>query len=180
MAVKGGVQKAAPSPASRRFWYAAATRATMARSVAGLLHPRTASESFVGGLLQDMALPLLQASRPDDYEPLMTQSLADGVALEELERERFGWDHSEVGACVAQRWELPEALTDAIGTHHQHGGPAPPAVHLVSHVRQRNNRLEVEPLVEKMCADYDLPADQVIKTLKAASLHARELAPLLR
>ena len=180
MAVKGGLQKTAPHRMNQRFWYAAATRASLARGLAALIDPKTQSESFVGGLLQDMALPLLEATRPYEYAPLIRQSREDEIALEELERSAFGWDHSEIGACVAAHWRLPDLLTNSIGEHHVGGHHVPPAIHLVSHVRERPRSFEIETLVEQARDRYGVPPDRVIEVVKESRIHAKELAALMK
>ena len=38
--------------------------------------------------------------------------------LPELERERFGWDHAEVGEIMCEVWGLPPGLGEAVGAHH--------------------------------------------------------------
>ena len=51
-----------------------------------------------------------------------------GASLVELELDRFGFDHTTLGACVAERWNLPEAVVAAIRYHHApryHGVHAP-------------------------------------------------------
>ena len=60
VAVKGAL----PSPPCpgfepKRFWLAAARRATTCQALARLLHPATSSVCFTAALLQDMAVPLL-------------------------------------------------------------------------------------------------------------------------
>ena len=38
--------------------------------------------------------------------------------MSDVESAVLGLDHGEIGAHLAQRWGLPEALRDAIGYHH--------------------------------------------------------------
>ncbi len=100
-----------------RYWRTASRRAALARTFAGELHPASTSLSFTGGLLQDMAVPLLAASRPD-YGPVLERWHAGEGALHELEHEAFGWTHCKVGAWLCELWELPKALSDAVEGHH--------------------------------------------------------------
>ena len=46
-------------------------------------------------------------------------STSPGGSLEELERETLGYDHAEIGARMAEAWELPESLIEAIAGHHE-------------------------------------------------------------
>ena len=127
-----------------RFWRTSSLRATLARKLATEYHPATAGLSFTAGLLQDMAIPLLAAAR-EDYRPVLV-AWHDGAAdLTELEQERFGWSHDQVGYWLCQEWELPVPLADAIAGHHGRGTePAPPAVQLISAIREVNPEVGVD------------------------------------
>lgn len=168
-----------------RFWTAAARRAAVARGLAGLLHPQTQSEAFVGGLLQDMALPLLAKVRPKQYAPILEHWHGEADSkLDELERTEFGWDHGEVGASMAHKWELPEVLINSIDVHHdtsdeQQAG-VDPAIRLVSCIREMDQSPGVQELVEVCRDDYNLAPDTVVSHVRAAWGEAAELAALLR
>lgn len=178
IAVKGSVDASSgPLP---RFWQLAAARATIARGLAELIHPQTQSEAFVAGLLQDMAMPLLLQARPVEYRPMIEcWQQAPETELTDLEQQHFGWDHSEVGACVAHHWQLPDLLIDAIGAHHQRNSMVPPAIHLVSHVRHTEGRVDLEPLVEAATSSYNVPADRVVRAVGEAYKRGAALARLL-
>jgi HD-like signal output (HDOD) protein len=179
LAVKGGLDRAAKG-SPKGFWREAAARAAFARSLAELLHPQTQSESFVAGLLQDMAVPLLVRARPEDYAPLLDEwARTKKDELADVEQKEFGWDHSEVGACVAAHWQLPPILTDAIGGHHEGQGLVPPAVHLVSYLQGALGEGDVEPLVDAATAQYNVPADRVIRIIAESQERANDLARLL-
>ncbi|HHH30933.1 MAG TPA: HDOD domain-containing protein [Polyangiaceae bacterium] len=178
IAVKSSVDNSAgPLP---RFWQLAAARATIARGLAELIHPQTQSEAFVAGMLQDMAMPLLVQAKPVEYRPMIEGWQNDPrEELTELEQREFGWDHSEVGACVAHHWRLPDLLIDAIGAHHHGNSLVPPAIHLVSHVRQSDGRVDLEPLVEAATSAYNVPADRVVRAVSESYKRGAALARLL-
>ncbi len=74
---------------------------------------RKLEELMLAGLLQDIgALTLLQLDR-DAYAPMLSSGLG---STELLEREiaYFGCDHAEVGHWMAQNWNLPPLLQEAI------------------------------------------------------------------
>ncbi|MFT7625164.1 MAG: HD-like signal output (HDOD) protein, partial [Myxococcota bacterium] len=161
-----------------RFWLAASRRAAVARGLAELLHPQTRSESFVAGLLQDMAVPLLAAVRADTYGPLLQHWHGDTESrLEELEKTEFGWDHGEVGASMGHHWELPTGLVQSIDGHHA-GEGAQPAVHLVSFIRETDEQPGVDELVSVCEGEYNLAADDVTAAVGQAFEDATELAKL--
>ena len=163
----------------KRFWIAATRRAAVARSLAGLLHPQTQSEAFVSGLLQDMAVPLLVSVGPSSYAPLYDHWHGDAAAqLEQLERGEYGWCHAVVGSAMAQKWELPVALTKNIDAHHEDDDGADPAVRLAAKIREHSVTPGVEQLVETCRADYGLKPDRVVSSVKSAFTEADDLAKL--
>jgi len=40
-----------------------------------------------------------------------------------VEQELLGYDHAEIGGLLAERWNLPDGIRDAIGAHHEAGAP---------------------------------------------------------
>lgn len=163
-----------------RFWQAAYFRATLARAFAETLHPEDSDRCFTGGLLQDMAVPLLAHARPDEYGPLlMDWNGARKEPLHVLERQALGWSHDEVGALLAEEWELPTALTGLIRSHHDGGATdreLPPALRLVALVRDSDLVHGVEAVVETARADYGVDPDWTIDTLELCRRLASELA----
>ena len=118
------------------FWRTSAQRACLAREVSCIVDPSCCMEAFTAGLLQDMASPVLAAAFTDRYVPLYRTANADPeVTLWELEREEFGFDHAEIGAMMAESWDLPEVLITGIADHHQDGQRAPRAVTAVARVQ---------------------------------------------
>ncbi|MCA9620405.1 MAG: HDOD domain-containing protein [Myxococcales bacterium] len=179
LAVKGSLDKAAKGAATAGFWRAAAERASLARGLAALLHPERQSESFVAGLLQDMAVPLLVRAQPEGYEPLVRRWLTGPGELDDLERAHYGWDHSEIGACLAAHWELPQSLAQAIGGHHDDDDSIPPAVYLASYVKQSRGGRDLEPMVYTARDRFGVAEDRVVDTINEAWARAESLASLL-
>ncbi len=178
-AIKGSLSKAAPKAAGKRFWQGAAVRASLARALAAVLDPPAQSQAFVAGLLQDMALPLLFAAKADAYRPIVQECARDpDKQLEELEREKFGWDHSLVGACVAHRWGLPATLMHGIGYHHEEALSSA-ANHLVSYVRSGQDGPDASALPAIAKAKYGVSEDAVNAAIASANDQAAELVALL-
>lgn len=75
-------------------------------------------EIFLAALLQDIGSLVLSETHTDVYGTIMTQAEKNHTRLQELEREKIGADHSEVGAWLAENWQLPELLQAAIRCSH--------------------------------------------------------------
>ncbi len=162
-----------------RFWRTASRRATTARAFAGELHPASASVSFTAGLLQDMAVPLLAAARPD-YGPILQAWHADGEDLDRLEAAAFEWNHAGVGEMLCGRWELPQTLAGAIGGHH--GGvdetDVPPGVLLAAPIREVDRPDIIEAIAANASENYGMATDAAIGLLDRATAEAVEVASL--
>ena len=179
-----GIQTALPtSPApgfdAKRFWRAAARRASAAQGFAALLHPATRSQSFTASLLQDMAVPMLVDSRGREYGRLLEAWHLGGESLEIAEKQELGCHHGEVASWLCNEWELPENLAEAIGGHH--GDPSmacPPAVRIVAHLREEEGHLGLEELVSVARGDFGVGSEVCQDVVSAAFERADELAKL--
>lgn len=164
-----------------RFWRTAALRAALAQELAAILHPAIRIECFTSALLQDMAVPLLAASRTEQYGPLLERWYAGEGRLQDLEREAFGWDHTLVGGHMCDAWGLPESLGQAMRGHH--GDPAeagcPPAVALVSEVIDGAPGPEAEAFIARLADCYGLPEPVAADLLEKGRQRAGEIASLI-
>ncbi len=101
------------------FWSTSLKRASLANRLARDLHPSTAVESYTAALLQDMAIPVLINIKGKTYNELLaTWKNEETADLASLEKEAFGFDHAQAGKIMAAEWEMPQLLSDAIGSHH--------------------------------------------------------------
>lgn len=121
------------------FWHASARRACLARHLAASVDAGSQMVAFTAGLLQDMAVPVMAASMGDRYTTIFAEAAGSDAPeeLRRLEAEELGYDHARLGAVMAERWELPEALITAIADHHLPGERAPDPVEAVAHVGYR-------------------------------------------
>ncbi len=78
---------------------------------------KPADEAFVAGLLHGIGKVVLSASLANLAEDL-TARLADGLRFDHLERELVQIDHATLGGMIADRWQLPPHLGQAIRCQH--------------------------------------------------------------
>lgn len=76
-----------------------------------------AEDAFLAGLLHDMGLILADQYMHERFCQVIDR-LSDEKPNDEIEREIFGFDHTELGAAVAERWRFPASLCEAIRHHH--------------------------------------------------------------
>jgi len=86
------------------------------RFTAGLI--RGGEEGFAAGLLHDIGKMILACHLP--AERARIRSSPDYGTMEDrfVEQETIGVTHEAIGACLAERWELPVILQAAIKHHH--------------------------------------------------------------
>jgi putative nucleotidyltransferase with HDIG domain len=85
--------------------------------------PAEADEAFVAGLLHDVGLLVMASQEPDELAETIAISRRESVALHEVERERHGVTHAEVGAHLLALWGLPHAVAEAVARHHDEPPP---------------------------------------------------------
>ena len=125
VSVQRALPGAAPGLDVAAFWRTAFWRGGVARAVALRVCKEEASATFTAALLCDMALPLLAEQLGAKYTALLEAAASGSAPLQALERDKFGWDHAEVGAEMCAAWELPEGLAKSVATHHDEDGPTP-------------------------------------------------------
>ena len=77
----------------------------------------SAEMAYIVAILHDMGQLCFQLLDTEKFQDVYRRSALDGKLLER-EREAFGVDHAEIGAALAQHWELPDEFVSAIRTHH--------------------------------------------------------------
>jgi putative nucleotidyltransferase with HDIG domain len=87
------------------------------------LCPTCLEDAFTTGLLHDLGKLILYTRDPDAYANIL-KAQQEGASSYDSEKKAYGFDHTNVGAVLAARWNLPESLEAAIGLHHSLDGPA--------------------------------------------------------
>lgn len=75
-------------------------------------------EAFVAGLLHDVGKVVLSVHVGPQFEAIRALAELDNLPFHEGEKLILGFDHAEVGAQVAEKWNLPMSLCSAIAGHH--------------------------------------------------------------
>ncbi|MDR7856889.1 HDOD domain-containing protein [Tissierella sp.] len=100
------------------LWTQSQTCAIVSRLIAKKVKYTNPEEAYVAGLLRDIGKTILNQHMEKEYSQVLTRVEEDNVSFLDAEREVFGFNHAEIGEKVAEKWNLPESLVDAIGHHH--------------------------------------------------------------
>ncbi len=76
------------------------------------------SDCFVAGLLHDFGKVVFAEFIADEFKLALEKSQEHQLSLHQTELEFIGLNHSQAGKMLAEKWELSEALIDAIAHHH--------------------------------------------------------------
>ena len=93
------------------------TAAVAQRLARECLQIRDASDYFVAGLLHDFGKAVFIQYEPSTYAKVLREAGKSDTSLEQLEVEQMGVSNAEVGAMLADSWQLPSVLVECIRTH---------------------------------------------------------------
>jgi len=105
------------------FWLhslAVATATRMLGSMLGVSRDE-AADYFAAGLLHDIGKVVFALYMPVEFQQALARAAEDNSPLHEAEAECLGATHADIGALLAEKWNLPGPLHEAIERHHDVG-----------------------------------------------------------
>jgi len=75
-------------------------------------------EAFLSGLMHDIGKPVLLKNLPDRYMPIINDVYRGEATFYDAEQVVLGFSHAQVGSILAEKWNFPPQLSEAIGYHH--------------------------------------------------------------
>ncbi len=101
------------------FWGHSMTVALIAETAARKFNAGRPEEAFTAGILHDIGTLALRQARPDEFRAALRESRLRRVPLCDAELQFTGFTHAAVGAALAERWQFPSRLVEAIARHHE-------------------------------------------------------------
>lgn len=100
------------------FWKHSIACGLTARIIATSQREPNLERFFVAGILHDIGRLVMFINIPDLCREMIELSRSEGRLLHEVERERLGFDHGDVGGSLLQRWKIPPRVAEPVEGHH--------------------------------------------------------------
>lgn len=105
------------SPAEQALWEHSLGVGVASHVLAIPFCPAGLEDAFTAGLLHDLGKLILYTKEPEGYALILDQQKG-GISCHLSENDAYGFTHADVGAVLAEQWNLPETFEFAIGLHH--------------------------------------------------------------
>ena len=113
----GTTSRSVPGMNMQHFWRYSLNTAKLARSLAGSVQQSQVA-AYSAGLLHALGELVIHLADPDKVQTLNTLVPPLDVRRDKLEQRIFGFGYGAVSAGLARRWQLPQALVDALNYQH--------------------------------------------------------------
>jgi putative nucleotidyltransferase with HDIG domain len=101
-----------------QFWRHSLGAGLAARLLATSQREASLERFFVAGILHDIGRLVMYIRAPEISLELLERCRCTGELLHRAERERFGFDHAEVGGALLRRWKIPPRVAEPVERHH--------------------------------------------------------------
>jgi putative nucleotidyltransferase with HDIG domain len=130
-----------------KFWIHALGTAYIARALCRYTSKVESKDAFVVGLLHDFGKVILAQHFSSSFHDLIKLAVNQKRSLHLIGCEVAGIEHAEVGSLVAESWQLPVSLVNAIRYHH-----------FPSQVLRNGDEVHLAHLANILCHRYNIGA----------------------
>jgi HD-like signal output (HDOD) protein len=100
------------------FWRHSLAVATGARIIGKMKMPLESEELYGAGMLHDVGMLVMDRFCPDELDQAIRTAQDENCPLHLAEKQVCGFDHSDAGGLLAEKWGLPDVMSSAILYHH--------------------------------------------------------------
>jgi len=102
-----------------KFWIHSLAAAETAKLIGKKKNLGSLEFYFVLGLLHDIGKVILSNFFTDDYDTALLDARASDSYIRESEKKIFGFDHTDAGGWLGEKWKFPNRIILPIRFHHQ-------------------------------------------------------------
>ncbi len=126
----------------QRIFNHSVTVGFVARLLYGKIQQNITEEIVVNGMLHDLGFLVLNRYFPGDYGRVL-KKVDKGGDLLEAEKAVLGFNHTDIGAWLADKWNLPRSISDTVLRHHspslsKRKSRVMAVIHLADYITTRN------------------------------------------
>lgn len=103
---------------SGELWQHSLNNAEVCRFLATKIDYYEPEEAFIAGLLHDVGKIILNEHALPEIYKATNLHLDENISLDQAERTILSFDHAAIGAALAEKWNFPIVLVEAIRNHH--------------------------------------------------------------
>ena len=100
------------------FWRRSVTAAVSAELLSKTLQYKN-DDIFVSALLHDLGMLVISLTKGNEYNTLLKEARLSDIDLIDLEKDKYGFNHQQVGYALLTSWHLPDSVSEPILYHHQ-------------------------------------------------------------
>jgi putative nucleotidyltransferase with HDIG domain len=100
------------------FWAHAFGVGMVSKIIAEKIHHPDVEKAYLAGIIHDIGEVVLSYYQPETFSKILTAITERPVRLIDMEQEEFKTTHAEVGYCIAEKWNFPEAYREVVLYHH--------------------------------------------------------------
>ena len=115
----GTTSRSVPGMNLQHFWSYSLNTAKLARSFAGLVHHNQLA-AYTAGLLHGLGELALHLADPQHMQTIDSLKAPLDIDRAKIEQRLFGYSYGQISAQLAERWDLPGEVVDAL---HYHSAP---------------------------------------------------------
>jgi putative nucleotidyltransferase with HDIG domain len=119
--VYSNVKKPAPGygQTAEDLWRHSAAVAVTSDNLCRLLKIKGVGAIFTAALIHDIGKLALEEYVSENLVEIQQRVFDQQISFEQAERELLGFDHAEAGAIVAEHWNFPPDMVQAVRWHHE-------------------------------------------------------------
>lgn len=100
------------------LWKHSLATAIFARNIAETIKKANVEEVFISSLLHDIGKGVLFQNRTNEFEEVVEKHINEDLNFVEIEREKWGFSHIEVGYLLMKNWRFSDDIIEPLIYHH--------------------------------------------------------------
>jgi putative nucleotidyltransferase with HDIG domain len=103
----------------QEFWVHSVSTAIFSKDLAEKTHLAVPDDSFTAGLLHDMGRIVLAQYFSEEFHQILAAMRRENLSFHQAEKGVYPpLDHARIGGYIAENWQFPPTLVEAIQCHH--------------------------------------------------------------